>query len=128
MDAFAVAHALLLDFEARLRLATLTANEPFLFHTAAGEENFTGILSWSLKGFVKALQTVDAKALEFHAGRGDFEPWAEHSLQDKVLSRALGKIQAEKLRGEALRKALVETAKNKFAELSKDSQNATRLF
>jgi alpha-amylase len=128
MDAFAVAHALLLDFEARLRLATLTANEPFLFHTAAGEENFTGILSWSLKGFVKALQTVDAKALEFHAGRGDFEPWAEHSLQDKVLSRALGKIQAEKLRGEALRKALVETTKNKFAELSKDSQNATRLF
>ena len=71
-------------------------------------------MSWSLKGFVKALQTVDVKALEFHTGRGDFEPWAEHSLQDKVLSRALGKIQAEKLKGEALRKALVETAKKRF--------------
>jgi hypothetical protein len=119
---------LLLDFEARLRLATLTANEPFLFHTAAGEENFTGTLSWSLKGFVKALQTVDVKALEFHARRGDFEPWAEHSLQDKVLPLALGKIQDEKLRGESLRKTLVETTKKRFDELSKAAQNATRLF
>ena len=128
MDAFAVANALLFDFESRLRLATLTANEPFLFHMGTGEENFTGALSWSLKGFVKALRTVDVKALEFHNRRGDFEPWAENSLQDKVLSRDLGKTRAARLRGEALRKALVDVTEKRFTELSKQVQKATRLF
>jgi hypothetical protein len=107
-------------------LATLTANEPFLFHSGVGEENFTGVMAWSLKGFVKALKTVDVKALEFHVRRGDFEPWAEHSMQDKVLSCALGK--AGKLKGEALRKALVDAAAKRFDELSKQTQAATRLF
>jgi alpha-amylase len=128
MDAFAVAHTLLLDFEARLRLATLTANEPFLFHTAAGAENFTGVMSWSLKGFAKALRTVDVEALEFHALRGDFEPWAEHSLQDKILAQGLLKAQTGKLKGEALRKVLVETTEKRFDTLSKQVQTATRLF
>jgi alpha-amylase len=128
MDAFAVAHALLLDFESRLRLATLTANEPFLFHTGTGEENFTGVMSWSLKGFVKALRTVDVKALEFHNRRGDFEPWAENSLQDRVFARDLGKAGAAKLKGEALRNVLVEVAHKRFMALSKQVENATHLF
>jgi alpha-amylase len=128
MDAFAVAHALLLDFETRLRLATLTANEPFLFHRSMGAENFTGVMSWSLKGFAKALKTVDAKALEFHTRRGDFESWAEHSLRDKELARALSKAREKKLAGETLRKALVDVAVERFKELSKQTQSATRLF
>jgi hypothetical protein len=128
MDAFAVAHALLLDFESRLRLATLTANEPFLFHTGTGEENFTGVMSWSLKGFVKALRTVDVKALEFHNRRGDFEPWAENSLQDKVFARDLGEARAAKLKGEALRNVLAEIAQKRYMVLSKQVQNATHLF
>jgi len=118
MDAFAVAQALLFDFETRVRLATLTGNEPFLFNTAEGKENFTGIMSWSLKGFVKALQTVDVKSLEFHDGKGDFEPWAEHSLQDNVLSRALRNVKGMNLRGEDLRKALVDAAGKRFDKLS----------
>jgi alpha-amylase len=128
MDAFAVANALLFDFESRLRLATLTANEPFLFHTGTGEENFTGVMSWSLKGFVKALRTVDVKALEFHNRRGDFEPWAENSLKDKALARDLGEARASRLKGEPLRKALVEVTEKRFTELSKQVQKATRLF
>ena len=128
MDAFAVADALLLDFETRLRLATLTANEPFLFNTGAGEENFTGVMAWSLKGFVKALKTVEVKALEFHVRRGDFEPWAEHSLQDKILSRNLAKVTGAKLKGDPLRKALVEAASKRFDELCTQTQAATRLF
>jgi alpha-amylase len=128
MDAFAVADALLLDFETRLRLATLTANEPFLFHTGVGKENFTGVMAWSLKGFAAALRKVDVKALEFHVGRGDFGPWVEHSLQDKVLSRELAKVSGGKLKGEALKKALVNAATKRFNELSKQTQMATRLF
>jgi alpha-amylase len=128
MDAFVAAQALILDFESRLRIVTLTANEPFLFHTDAGEENFTGTMSWSLKGFIKALQTVPIKAVEFHDGRGDFESWAEHSLQDKVLKRQLEKTRTAKLTGEPLRKAIISIAEKRFNELSRQVQLATKLF
>ena len=75
MDAFVVAQTLLNDFEARLRLTILTANEPFMFHTGIGKEYYTGTMAWSLKGFMKASQEVDAKAIEFHVSNGDFESW-----------------------------------------------------
>jgi len=52
-------------------LATLTTNDPFLFCIGAGEENFTGTATGSLKGSLKALETVDSEAFEFHNGRGD---------------------------------------------------------
>jgi alpha-amylase len=128
MDAFVAAQTLLFDFENRVRLATLTANEPFLFCTKAGKENFTGVMSWSLKGFAKALQTVDVKALEFHNRRGDFESWAEHSLQDKALARQLKEARVSKLKGETLRKAVVDSAEKRFKELSGQVQSAVRLF
>jgi hypothetical protein len=83
---------------------------------------------WSLKGFADALKTVDVKALEFHDRRGDFDAWAEHSLQDKVLSTELTKVKSAKLRGQQLRKMLVETATKRFDDLSKQTQTATRLF
>jgi hypothetical protein len=128
MDAFVAAQTLMFDFENRLRMATLTANEPFLFYTGIGEGNFTGVMSWSLKGFIKALQTIDIKAVEFHNGRGDFEGWAEHSLQDEVLSWQLEKTRIAKLRGEGLRKAIIGTAEKRFSKLSKQVQMATKLF
>jgi hypothetical protein len=128
MDAFVAAQTLMFDFENRLRMATLTANEPFLFYTGIGEENFTGMMSWSLKGFIKALQTIDIKAVEFHNSRGDFEGWAEHSLQDEAFSRQLKKTRATKLKGEALRKALISVAEKRFNELSNQVQMATKLF
>lgn len=128
MDAFAVAQALLLDFESRLRMATLTANEPFLFYKGVGKEYFTGIMAWSLRGFVKALKTVDSKALEFHNNRDDFEPWARYSLQDKTFARQLEKVSQSNLGGEALRKVIVNMAENRFTTLSRELQKSTRLF
>ena len=128
MDAFAVADALLFDFETRLRLATLTANEPFLFHKGMGEKYFTGVMAWSMKGFVSALKKVDVKVLEFHVRRGDFESWAEHSLRDLTLSRELTKVKASMLKGEALRGRLVELASKRFNELNEQTQTATQLF
>jgi hypothetical protein len=49
-------------------------------------------------------------------------------LQDKVFASDLGRARVAKLRGEALRKALVEVAEKRFTELSKQVQKATRLF
>jgi alpha-amylase len=128
MDAFVVAQASLFDLENRLRLTTLTANEPFLFCTAAGEENFTGVLAWSLKGFMKALKKVDSKAVEFHNLRGDFESWVNQSLQDKVLARQLRLIQHSNLKGEELRKMVFDVARQRFKKLSSQVKAATKIF
>ena len=128
MDAFVAAQTLLFDFENRLRLATLTANEPFLFCRKAGKENYTGAMSWSLKGFVKVLKAVDVKVVEFHNKRGDFESWVEHSLQDKTLARQLKKIRVSKRKGETLRKAILDAAGKRFQKLSTQVQAAVKLF
>jgi hypothetical protein len=93
-----------------------------------GEENFTGVMAWSLKGFIKALKTVEVKAVEFHNRRGDFERWAQHSLQDEGLSRQLKEIRASKQKGEMLRKAVIRVAEKRFRKLSKQVQTAVRLF
>jgi alpha-amylase len=128
MDAFVAAQALLFDFENRLRIATLTANEPFLFCTSMGEENFTGVMAWSLKGFIKAIKTVEVKAVEFHNRRGDFERWAQHSLQDEGLSRQLKEIRVSKQKGEMLRKAVITVVEKRFRILSKQVQTIVKLF
>ena len=128
MDAFVAAHTLIFDFENRLRLATLTANEPFLFHTNVGKENYTGVMAWTLKGFIKALETVDVKAVEFHNIRGDFSSWVQYSLQDNGLAEQLRVISASKLRGEKLRKALISVVQKRFRNLSQQVQDAVKLF
>jgi len=89
IDAYVTAQSSILDFENRIRLAIVTANEPFLFYTGAGKEYYMGIMAWSLKGLAKALETVDIESLEFHNRRKDFEKWATNSLQDKNLAEKL---------------------------------------
>jgi len=128
MDAYVAAQSLLFDFENRLRLATLTANEPFLFCTNIGEEYFTGAMTWSLKGFITAFKVVNIKAIEFHNRRGDFESWTKHSLKDGVLSRQLREIRTSGLKGEALRKAIIAAAEKRFKKLSRQVQTAVKLF
>jgi alpha-amylase len=128
MDAYVAAQALLFDFENRIRLATITANEPFLFCTGAGKENFAGVMSWSLKGFAKALETVEAKALEYHNKRGDFEIWAEHSLKDKTFARQLESIKVSNQKGKELRRRLLEATQERYKKLSRQVATAVKLF
>ena len=73
IDAFVTEQTAILDFENRVRLAAIVADEPFLFYTGVGEDNFTGVIVWSLKGFEKTLQKINIKSLEFHNIRGDLE-------------------------------------------------------
>jgi alpha-amylase len=128
MDAFVSAQTLLNDFEARLRMVVLTANEPFLFYTGFGKEFYTGAMAWGLKGFVKALQEVNVKAIEFHSDNGDFESWAKSSLKDQKLAFKLKDLADSKLCGEKLRKAIVEVTKKRYTSQSKKLQDATQLF
>jgi alpha-amylase len=127
-DAFVAAHSLILDFESRTRSVTLTANEPFLFNKGVGEENFTGVMVWSLKGFTRAIPIVDKKSLEFHSRRGDLEMWAKNSLKDPALALQLREIRTAKLNGDNLRKAITDITKKRFTELSKQLQTASGLF
>jgi alpha-amylase len=125
MDAFVAAQTLLNDFEARLRLAILTANEPFMFYTGVGEEKYTGVRAWSLKGFIKALEDVALAAVEFHTGNGDFESWARFSLKDAKLADTFKGLKAQK--GEKLRNALIAASKKRFVTQSKEVRDATQL-
>ncbi|MEM3730734.1 MAG: DUF5752 family protein [Candidatus Bathyarchaeia archaeon] len=118
-DAYVTAQAEILDFENRVKTEAIAANEPFLFYTDVGEENFTGISAWSLKGFTKAVKKVPIKSLEFHNSRGDFERWAENSLRDEKLSEKLKELRLSKLGGENLKKALIEVFSKRFNELKR---------
>jgi len=128
MDAFVTAQGAILDFESRLRLYVNAANEPFLFYSGVGEENFTGIKVWSLTGLVDAIQKVDARLIEFHNQKGDFEKWARFSLRDEELAKRFEEVRLSGVQGEKLRYNLQEAAKTRSIELKKLVHTATRSF
>ncbi len=128
VDSFVTAQAAILDFENRVRLASVTANEPFLFYTGIGEKYYTGKMAWTLREFAEVMQEVGMKSLDFHNDRGDFEKWAEKSLYDKPLADQLKKARLSKAKGEKLRELLFEAAEKRFTELSSQTQEATRCF
>jgi alpha-amylase len=127
-DAFVTAQAAILDFENRVRLATITADEPFLFYTGTGEKYFTGKMVWSLKGLTRTLEKVSTKSIEFHNKRMDFEQWAKRSLHDDELTRQLEKTRLTGLIGEQLRQAIVKVARKRLEDLMTEIQSATRYF
>jgi len=127
-DAYVTAQAAILDFENRVRLAAITANEPFLFYTGVGEKFYTGLMAWSLRGLANALQRVNLKSVEFHNRRRDFEKWAEKSLFDRVLARRLKEVRLSQHKGEELRKAIVKIVKRRHEELSEQTKSATEYF
>jgi alpha-amylase len=128
MDAFVAAQTLLNDFEARLRISILTANEPFLFYTGVGKDCYTGRMAWSLKGFTKTLEEINTKAIEFHLGNDDFESWAKCSLKDEKLASKLEIIKTAKEKSEKLRNSIVDVTKKRYNELRKQAMEATQLF
>lgn len=127
-DAFVNAQTAILDFENRVRLAAIAADEPFLFYTGMGQRYFTGTMVWSLRGFVRAIQKVSLKSVEFHTERGDFGNWVERSLRDSALAKQLNKVRLDGLRGEPLRRALTELVERRLDDLSLEIRSATRYF
>jgi hypothetical protein len=85
-------------------------------------------MAWSLKGFITALNEVNAKAIEFHVSNGDFESWAQSSLKDKKLASKIKEIKDSGAKGEELRKILVDFAKKHYIALNKQMQDAAHLF
>lgn len=106
MDAYVTAQSAVLDFEDRVKHAIEAANEPFLFYEGKGEKYYTGLMAWSLKGFLKIIKKVSLKSIIFHNGNGDFENWAKYSLRNEKLAEKFRKIRLSELKSEDLRKAL----------------------
>jgi alpha-amylase len=128
MDAFVTAQAAILDFENRIRLAAIVADEPFLFYTGVGEKCNTGTMTWSLRGFTKAIKNVALKSVEFHNSRGDFEQLAEKSLHDTTLSKQLKREKLSELSGEPLREAIIKDMKKAADRMAAEMRSTTKYF
>jgi alpha-amylase len=102
IDAFLTSMAVLMDFENRLRVETLAANERFDFQISEGKSGGIGSSALSLVGFYDLLAKVPLRSIEFHRGRGDFENWLEQGLRDKVLADEVRGVNESDLDGEAL--------------------------
>ena len=63
---------------------TVTETEqvaPFYFCVEIGK--YTGISAASYEDFLASIKRVEAKSLNFHIERGDFEKWVSDVLKDE---------------------------------------------
>jgi hypothetical protein len=82
----------------------LPREKAFYFFTSIG--NYTGISASSLKEFMNGINEVNAKSLEFHLTRGDFEKWINEVLLDSELAGEVKRLERFNLSGESLRNQL----------------------
>ncbi|MEM1592175.1 MAG: hypothetical protein QXT06_03135 [Candidatus Bathyarchaeia archaeon] len=78
----------------------------FYFFTSIG--NYTGHSASSLSEFLRKIMEVDAKSLDFHLNRGDFERWFIEVLGNEQLAGAIRSLRDEHVSGESLRVRLHE--------------------
>jgi len=98
-------------------LRKLPRENAFYFFTSIG--NYTGISADSLEEFVKRILEVNVKSLEFHLNRGDFEKWAEETLEDRILADEIKKLQQSKPIGNDLRDNLYLIVSKRHERLKK---------
>lgn len=87
----------------------------FHFHTPAGIS--LGWTAGNLWEFRNALAEVPVESISYHLYRGDFEHWLREVIHDEELARRVHKVSDRKLKGEALRRALLEVVIARYNEL-----------
>ncbi|MEM0314080.1 MAG: DUF5752 family protein [Candidatus Bathyarchaeia archaeon] len=87
-------------------------DKAFYFFTSIG--NYTGKSASSLEEFMDVISEINAKSLEFHFYRGDFERWFMDVLEDKELAEALRNFYPLNLTGEALRERLYKIVESRL--------------
>ncbi|MBC7130655.1 hypothetical protein H5T51_05490 [Candidatus Bathyarchaeota archaeon] len=87
-----------------VRLKKVPREKAFYFFTSIG--NYIGESASSLDEFLEKIEKIDAKALDFHLYRGDFERWLSQVLYDEKLAEEVKKLREQGLAGENLRKQL----------------------
>jgi len=128
IDAYLTAQAEITDFENRIKLSTIAANEPFLFNENFSEDHFTGNVTYSLKGFTEILEKISIKTIEFHHRSNDFAQWAKYSLKDQKFAHQLREVKNSHLRGVNLRKKIIEISKKRYFELNQEISSSTGYF
>jgi len=73
-----------------------------------------GFSALSLDEFYRTIKQVCSDSLEFHLYRGDFEKWLQEVCKDEDLAKTFGTLKTEELKGEDLRKALLQTIDAKY--------------
>jgi hypothetical protein len=92
----------------------LPEQKRFYFRTPHGQ--FLGAAA-SLWEFRERLVDLPLDSLRFHVERKDFARWIAGSLNDEELARRVNKIAGSGLKGEALRRALLEVIVERYDEL-----------
>jgi hypothetical protein len=82
----------------------LPKQSAFYFFTSIG--NYTGESATSIEEFLKKIEHIDIKSIEFHFYRSDFEKWVAETIGDKELAEQIKKLQDQNLTGEKLRNQL----------------------
>ena len=128
IEAFTVYSSVLSDFEARIMLELQKPEwvARRMLRAFPAERGFTFFYEFarptqltvhSLEEFSSALNTVDAKSVEFHTERGDFERWIRHVTGDSKLADKLRDVAHQEFVGEILRKKTINAVEQRIAEL-----------
>lgn len=96
-------------------LRTLPREEAFYFFISIG--NYTGESAASLKEFAEKINKVNAKSLEFHLYRGDFEKWIAETLEDGELATEIGNLRSLNYSGSVLKEHLYNTLTKHYEKL-----------
>jgi DNA-binding Lrp family transcriptional regulator len=87
-------------------IAPVAKEAAFHFYTEVGQP--TGFSAESLKDFYEIVKRVDARSLEFHLYRGDFESWVEAAFADAMLVDELVSLKSGNVKGEELRQGILK--------------------
>lgn len=101
---------------AKVILARVPADRAFYFYSEIGRP--LGAVASSLEEFGEKLKSVEAKSLEFHTHRGDFEKWV-YMLGDGELAKSLIKVRDANHSGETLRAELVKAVQTRVHQLKR---------
>lgn len=97
-------------------LRTVPYNNAFYFFTGIGQ--YSGELAASLADFCKKIKTIDAKSIDFHYKRRDFQKWIRGTIGDVYLANEINKIQ-KSIQGEELRVKICQIVERRLTELKK---------
>lgn len=100
-------------------LRKLPRENAFYFFTSIG--NYTGVSATSFEEFIRKIKEVNIKSLEFHLYRGDFQKWADKTLEDRELAEKIRSLQILKPVGNTLRDQLYFVASKRLEELKRQT-------
>ncbi|NIP66651.1 hypothetical protein GWN63_00925 [Candidatus Bathyarchaeota archaeon] len=97
-------------------LRTVPHHNAFYFFTDLGQ--YTGKFATNLSDFSKKIETIDAKAIQFHFKRQDFQKWTEETIGDSELADEISKI-PKSSKKEKLREKIHKKVRTRVNQLKK---------